>query len=67
MNISVQRMYSQSELPIVVGGQQDHMDGLAMTDNPYPAVCQVSLRHHWLWDQGWLMKDMEKAMNKETA
>ena len=53
MTITPQAAYSQSELPIVSEGQQARIDGQPITANPYPAVCAASLRHHWLWDQGW--------------
>lgn len=66
MNITHQAMFNQSEMPLVAQGQQAHTDGQAMSSNPYPAVCQASLRHHWLWDQGWLMKDSVLAYTKEN-
>ncbi len=65
MTITAQAEYSQSEQPIVQEGVQARRDGRAITDNPYPAVCQQSQRDHWLWDQGFYMQD--KHMKEQTA
>lgn len=45
--------YTQSEAPIVSEGRQARADGQPITANPYPQVCQTSIREFWLWHYGW--------------
>lgn len=53
MTITEQPRITQSELNIFDEGFAAHEAGHCITTNPYPAVCQQSLRDHWVWDQGW--------------
>ena len=64
MTIAKQQMWSQSEQPTVSEGWHHHCEGKPITANPYPAVCQQSLRNHWLWEQGWYQADTARAFNK---
>jgi hypothetical protein len=54
MNVTEQSGLSPSEMPIFHEGFLACDAGQHMSTNPYPAVCQDSLRDHWVWDQGWL-------------
>jgi hypothetical protein len=53
VNINTPIPYTQSEAPIVSEGRQARADGQPITANPYPQVCQTSIREHWLWHYGW--------------
>jgi hypothetical protein len=57
MSITKQVAWSIGEQPTVTEGAHSRFEGLPLTANPYPAVCQQSLRDHWLWDQGWYLSD----------
>ncbi len=57
MNITAQSPISQSERAIFNQGFLAHDEGQGITTNPYPAVCQQSLRDHWVWEQGWRKAD----------
>ena len=59
MTIAAQPPYTPSEQPMVTAGHQARRAGVPITENPYPAVCPASLRHHWLWDQGWYTADRD--------
>lgn len=59
MTIAAQVPYSPSEQPIVTAGHEARRAGVAITENPHPAVCPASLRRHWLWDQGWYTEDRD--------
>lgn len=63
MTITAQATWSQSEQGIVSKGWCARNEGKPITDNPYPAVCQQSLREHWLWDQGWYRSDKQHKEN----
>jgi hypothetical protein len=62
MTITAQAPISPSEQPIVSEGWHAYSECLPFADNPYPAVCQQSLRDHWLWERGWYEADKQ---NKE--
>jgi hypothetical protein len=64
MTITAQAAWSVSEQPTVSEGYHHRDEGQPITANPYPAVCQQSLRNHWLWEQGWYQSD---AQHKEPA
>jgi hypothetical protein len=65
MTITAQATWSPSEQPIVSEGwfYRRYENG-PITANPHPAVCQQSLRDHWLWEQGWYQADTMLAFNK---
>jgi hypothetical protein len=57
MTITAQAVWSQSEQPTVDDGYWSREEGQPITANPHAAVCQQSLRDHWLWDEGWYRAD----------
>lgn len=65
MTITAQATWSQSEQPIVDEGYWSREEGQPITANPHPAVCQNSLREHWLWDQGWYAADKQVQATKK--